>query len=60
MCGCCSSSNMAYEHGYRSYDRHDENDMYSFDKLDGEELIRTFYYDIRNDEILTKNDEGKY
>ena len=60
MCGCCSSSNMAYEHGYRSYDRHNENDMYSFVKLDGEELITTYYYDFRNGRIYKKDDKGKY
>ena len=59
MCGCCCS-NIDFEFASRSYDRHDENDIYSFSELDGEELKITYYYDFRNDKILKKNDKGKY
>ena len=59
MCGCCCS-NIDYECGYRVFHKIDENDIYSFDKLDGEELKRTYYYDFRNDEIYKKDDKGKY
>ena len=59
MCGCCCS-NIDYECYKYSHNRQDENDTYSFDKLDGEELIETYYYDFRNDVIFSKNDEGKY
>ena len=59
MCGCCCSK-IDYEHGYQYYDIPDENDLYSFRELDGEELIRTHFYDFKNNKILIKNDFGKH
>ena len=59
MCGCCCS-NIDYDYGSGYCGILDENDIYSFDKLDGEELITTYYYDFRYDEILRKNDDGIY
>ena len=59
MCGCCCS-NIEYEPSYQYYDIPDENDLYSFRELDGEELIGTYYFNLRNGKILIKNDFGKY
>ena len=59
MCGCCCS-NIDYESGYQYYNIPDENNLYSFRELDGEELIRTYYFDFRNEKIFRKNDFGNY
>ena len=59
MCGCCCS-NIDYDYGREYYRWYDENDIYSFSKLDGEELFSTYYYDFRNNEILRKDKYGRY
>ena len=57
MCGCCCSD-IDYDDGAVCGRTHDENDIYSFNELDGVKLFRTYYYDIKYDEILHKNDYG--
>ena len=59
MCGCCCS-NIDYKSSYQYYDLPDENNLYSFRELDGEELKITYHYDFKNNKILRKNDRGKY
>ena len=59
MCGCCCS-NIDYKPSFQYYDLPDENDLYSFRELDGEELIITYYFDFKNNKILKKNHYGKY
>ena len=59
MCGCCCS-NIDYDYGSGYCRILDENDIYSFNELDGEELIGTYYYDIRNNVILRKDEYGTY
>ena len=59
MCGCCCS-NIDYDYGSEFNRVHDENDIYSFNELDGVELFCTYYYNFRYDEILRKNDYGTY
>ena len=60
MCGCCCSSKIDYKSSYQYYYLPDENDLYSFRELDGEELKITYYYDFKKNNILRKNDSGKY
>ena len=59
MCGCCCSK-IDYEYGYQYYDIPDENYLYSFRELDGEELMITYYFYFKNNKILRKNEFGKY
>ena len=59
MCGCCCSD-IDYDDGACCGRTHDENDIYSFNELDGEKLFRTYFNDYRYDEILHKNDYGIY
>ena len=42
MCGCCCSDIDYDDDGTCCSRTHDENDIYSFNELDGEKLFRTY------------------
>ena len=61
MCGCCCSSKIDYEPNYMlSKDEVEVEDLYEFNKIDDEELNRTYYYDVKNDRIIIKDRLGRY